>query len=112
MLDMARGVTPPDHRDNSANQEQQKQKSQRIEPVRLSIPTMPVADHSIHTLSIRQYWCGDTLEDEQPPEGWQGLLGNCSDLSLSASFGSLFDTRAVFGQLALKCRESLFSSSA
>jgi hypothetical protein len=45
MLDMAGGVGPPDHRDNSAN-EQQQQKPQRIEPIRLTIPTVPVANHS------------------------------------------------------------------
>jgi len=45
MLDVAGGVRPPDEHDDSANEPQQKQKSQGIEPIGLAIPVMSPASH-------------------------------------------------------------------
>jgi hypothetical protein len=46
MLDMSRRVRPPDERDDTADETQKKQKSQRVEAIGLAVPTMP-ASHTI-----------------------------------------------------------------
>lgn len=45
MLDMAGGVGPPNKDDNAADEDEEKDKSKRVEPVGLTVPVASLADH-------------------------------------------------------------------
>lgn len=62
MLDVARGIRPPDQCDDSANEPQKEQKSQWIEAIGLAIPTLSPASHTNLPFSQRPVLKRDPLE--------------------------------------------------